>query len=462
MWFATFLGIACDSAADKAPPGGDSANLPVADSGDSAGDTADSSSPDTPVLRFVGAPPRNVLILSLDTTNKWVFGRYSGLNDTPTLDALAAGGMVMESARSCSSWTFPSMVCALTGARPEQLGFYAGLGEELAVKEPVPAGTATYASELAAAGFETALVTSNFYFTLQSGLAYGFTRSFEDNSMNGELVTSKALEYADEMLATGKPYLLQAHYIDPHTAYRPPDSYRSELAGRPELPWDLSTDMGTRELGGVWASLSEEHQAEALAQLKILYRGEVKYMDDQIALLLDGLRERGMLEDTLIVVYTDHGESMYEHGRHGHGSSLYAAENDTVLYFWAPNIVPGVWQGMVNQQDILPTLLTALNLPVPNTATGLPAGIAQPERVLFPFYWHGDYPVAGAMVGRSKLVYSWDGSKSLYLRDVDPGEFDNVYDPTNPEMIALWERFAPEIELMQSTLQVPPPVNVGP
>jgi hypothetical protein len=48
------------------------------------------------------------------------------------------------------------------------------------------------------------------------------------------------------------------------------------------------------------------------------------------------------------------------------------------------------------------------------------------------------------------------------LRDVDPGEFDNVYDPTNPEMIALWERFAPEIELMQSTLQVPPPVNVGP
>src|SRR5690606_487535 len=124
------------------------------------------------------------------------------------------------------------------------------------------------------------------------------------------------LKFADAQVKAGKRFFISSLPYEPHVPYR----YHAEISDRYfDGPWDkpvgktvTGDDLGAISSGKL--KLSEKQ----LAQLVALYDGEVEYFDGCFGTLLDGLKERGLADSTVVVVTSDHGEGMFEHGRMGH------------------------------------------------------------------------------------------------------------------------------------------------
>lgn len=444
-----FLLAACHGASD-APA--DSSAHP-----DSRGDTAVAPAP---LVTFSGQPPANLLVISIDTVQRAQLDRYSGLVSTPFLDGLVDASVVMDDLHACSAWTLPGISCASAGVRPEELGVLPHISRD-GVTGDLPDGTPTLAGELRAAGFQTSLVAANVYFT-SPPIAAGYDTSVVEGGEFANWVTNQAIPAA-EALAGADHWMLHVHYLDPHLPYNPPEQYLGELEGRAALDYDLSSTPGMHELVDAWSTLDDATQAEVRAQLQIRYRGELSYVDDEVSRLWDALDAAGMLDDTLVLIWTDHGEQIFEHGSSGHAGSLYAEENDAFAAWWASGLAPVAWGEPTTQEDILPTTLVALGLSVPEGVSGSAAGLAPEDRPRFATLWQsGHAPAQAVQVGQKELIYEWEGPKRFFRRGHDPGQTENVYSPTDPDVIALWELLTPEVERVQAIATDETPVNPGP
>lgn len=141
----------------------------------------------------------------------------------------------------------------------------------------------------------------------------------------------------------------------------------------------------------------ERPPVESLARARLAYRGELRYFDDTLAGLWADLDGRGLLDDTLVVFFTDHGEQQMERGVLDHGFELYAEENRSVAGFWAKTLVPGTWTGPTLHTDLPVTVLGLLGLP--STGTGIPLGQALDHGV----------PQLSIVRGDRQLHQDWDG-----------------------------------------------------
>jgi len=431
-----------------------------ADSKDHPDSPADTAVAPAPVVAFPGQPPANLLVISVDTVQRAQLDRYSGNTSTPFLDGMLEDAVVMDDLHACSSWTLPGISCSLAGVRPEEVGVLPHIASD-GVTGDLPEGTPTLAGELATAGFQTSLVAANVYFS-SPAIAAGYDTSLVEGGQFANWVTDQAIPAA-EALAGADRWMLHVHYLDPHLPYHPPEQYLGDLEGRAALDYDLSTTAGMHELANDWSTLDEATQAEVRAQLLIRYRGELRYVDDEVARLWDALGASGMLDDTLVLFWTDHGEQIFEHGTCGHAGSLYAEENDAFAAWWAPGLAPVAWAGPTTQEDIVPTTLLALGVPVPESMSGTPAGLASEDRPRFAALWQsGAAPAQAVQVGEKELIYEWEGRKQFFRRGHDPAQEENVYTPTDPDVIALWELLTPEIERIQAIATDETPVNPGP
>ncbi len=457
-----------DSAAHSGDsPGDDSGGTDSQDSGPpDSGETGETGEPEPdglPSLLQLSETPRNLLVLSVDTLRRDAVGAYTGGDDTPTLDGLMSAGVTFNAHRSCSSWTWPGSICAMTGARAEELGLVASVPDYAEDLEPLPEGVETLAGLLLDEGYQTGLVTANGYLGSATGLGAGFEIEWATSGRAGEAVTAAAVAMADDELDTTLPWMLHVHYVDPHSPYSPPEAYLSELEGLEEIPWDLDSDEGTVAATNAWHSLDDAGKANLLAHLQIRYAGEVRYVDDQIALLLGELESRGMLEDTLVVFWTDHGEQLFEHNARGHASSLYAQENDGVAFLWSPHLEPASWDGLTTNEDIPPTALAMLGLRPTEQMSGLVMGAREPDEPIFStLVPQSKPPVQAVTVGDAKLLYGWNGRKEFFRRDSDPDETTDLYDETDPEVQKLWELLLPEVTELDALVERWSPESVGP
>jgi len=445
----------------KGGPGDDSG--PSGQETGGADDSADSAeTADEPLFQLSGTPT-NLLVISVDTLRRDAMGAYTGDGDTPTLDGLAAEGVLLTHHRTCSSWTYPGIICAMTGKTSEALGFAATVPDRTEDVVLVPTGTQTQASVLQALGYQTLLVSSNGYLAAGTGMIQGFTDAWLGNGFPAAAITTEALDLVDSDLDLGQPWMLHVHYIDPHSPYDPPDEYLTGIEDLPEISYDLSTEEGTNEATNAYDSLDAETQAAVLAHMQLRYAGEVRYVDDQIAALMSALDERGALDDTLVLFWADHGEQLFEHGGRGHATSLFGEETDGAAFFWARGMTPGTWDGLTTSQDLAPTALSLMGVVPPEPMDGVVVGTRPEDTPIFAILTHnGRPPVQTVAVGDEKLVYTWSGKKAFFRRDSDPGEQDDVYAAADPDVIALWDLLSPEVAALEPLIGDWTPESPGP
>lgn len=427
----------------------------TADSGET-GDTGDTGASGG-FLRFTGDRPRNLLVISLDTTRRDQLGYFTGLDTTPNLDALMAQGVVLEDHRTCSNWTAPSVLCALTGFEPWRQGWFPTALDPSGASPYipwVPDDLHTMTEVLSDAGYNTLLLTANEIFSdrFGGGMANGFQEVRLPLWYPAPTVAKKAELAASEMLADGRPFYLQAHFIDPHAPYKAPTEYATDEAELGPFEWDVGDEHASDAIEAAWNDMTPEEQAHARDFLLTVYRAELRYWDDSFAQMWADLDAMGALDDTLVVFWTDHGEQFGEHGAFHHGVSLFDQENAATVFFWAKNLEPGVWTGRTTHQDIAPTVLDALGFPPDDAHTGVRVGDAPADRDLYFFNYIASWgqPMMSVVTGDHKLVYSWSSEKHFQDLAADPDEAVNLYSPTDPDVLAAWELLLPEVQRLQA------------
>jgi len=195
------------------------------------------------------------------------------------------------------------------------------------------------------------------------GFDRGFERFDEECLWRGAAcVTNRGLATAARLR---EPFLLYLHYLDPHAPYDPPQPFRKQFrVGRTLEPWALRGDPAplARALEGgppvAWGP-------REVRFLQGLYDGEIAFFDSQLGKLVEQLRQRRLLERTILVVLSDHGESFLEHGSVRHCGSVYESEVRTPLLVRLPRQRHGErLAGVVENVDLVPTLVDLLGLPV--------------------------------------------------------------------------------------------------
>jgi arylsulfatase A-like enzyme len=333
-----------------------------------------------------GSP--NILVIVVDALRADHVSSYGYARPTtPNIDRLAQEGLLFESAFSTSSWTQPSHASMLTGRYPYEHG--ADLYNPLDDRYP------TIAEALQARGYRTGAFSGNIrVFCRRLGFGRGF-HHFEDyyRSIGNMLVNTfygrtfefyalhQGLGFQDELgrkwaddvnhsvlswidRDAEKPFFVFINYYDVHDPYTPPEPYRSKFAqmenpgGRIDSYWGVDN---------IYVPMTpDELQGELDA-----YDGGLVYVDEQIDQLLNELGSRGLAENLLVVVTSDHGESFGEHGLLHPTNSLYREVIHVPLIFW--------WRGHVPEGGRVaqPVSISAL----PSTLLDL---LGQEEQPLFP------------------------------------------------------------------------------
>ncbi len=296
----------------------------------------------------------NVVIIGVDTLRADHLGCYGYHRKTsPNIDQLAADGVLFENCIAPSPWTLPSFATVFTSLYPSQHG---ARGSHKALGTGFP----TLAEILKSQGYLTGAIVNAPYLKR----SFKVDRGFDTYDMpprrgrNASGTTSHALAWIDSL--PDKPFLLFVHYFDPHLPYAPP------------APYDTLFDPGYH------GKIGSRFQPKALPRVRLqdirklltytdqdwrhieaLYDGEVAFTDRAIGDLLSGLKERGLLDNTLIVFLSDHGEEFLEHGGFEHGHSLYGELLHVPLIFVLKGRIPrGLrLRQQVRLLDILPTIL---------------------------------------------------------------------------------------------------------
>lgn len=399
-----------------------------------------------PLLSFGGQAPVNLLVVSVDTLRRDAIGRHGGpAGDTPFLDGRLAESVVLEDCQSTGNSTASGFIGFWSGRDLVDLGIgYPGVDDEF---DELPKDFVWGPGRLGLLGLRTGIATSS---QMLSTLLPGFFVSFDDRryANTESAVTDGALELATKYVAAGEPWLLQVHYMEPHSPLHPPaDRLAPLLADLPPADPGWTFDhTWMRELHHLWPQLSPETQGALLAHTLARYRASVSAADAELQRLWTALEAAGALEGTLVVLWADHGEQFNERGRWTHGWSLHAEELGVMTAFWARNLPPTAWQGPTDASDVLPTVVDALGLTGPpwiDAMTGYVVGTAPPDRprlVAARVFGHRQRLVS-FRAGDLALIAGWDGSAEVYDTAQDPAQEHDLFDPASEAVQDLWKRF---------------------
>jgi arylsulfatase A-like enzyme len=340
-------------------------------------------------------------MISLDTLRADHMGCYGYARPTsPNLDQLARDGVLFSEMVAASSWTVPSHMSLFTSLYPSAHGV-------VSVRQKLNPATPTLASVLKENGYLTAAFVSGPALDNAMGFGQGFD-SYDDFTVmlpyetnvvgvpdadrlgiNQAVTNPTITRLASAWLRknSDKKFFLFLHYWDIHGDYVPPPPYDRMFTGK-YTGAVSGKDIVDHAPG--W----EKHMAPAdLAHLVDLYDGEIAHTDAEVGKVLGVLKELGLTQRTLIVVFSDHGEGFLEHGKLLHGYGLQEELLRVPLILRLPGVIPAGRKaaGAVSHIDVMPTMVRLLSLrsrhpPVFHGMDLSPAirGDAQiPERVLF-------------------------------------------------------------------------------
>ena len=340
--------------------------------------------------------PSGLVIITLDTTRADRLPVYGfGSLATPAIDGLAARGAVFDDAMSVAPLTLPAHTSLFTGLYPANHGVRENDSPAL---DP---SHATLAGLLHDRGFHTAAFVGSVVLHRDRGLSRGF-EVYDDGSADGAAppkrrqgreVVDRARAWIDGL--DGKPFLLWVHLYDVHAPQA--------------LPMDLRRAYGDR------------------------YEGGIAYVDAQIGRLVDALRRRDLLSNSVIVVAGDHGESLGEHGEQEHGIFLYQSTLRVPLVICGPGLAARRVTAATSLVDVFPTVLQLLGIPshVPHDGMSLvPAltGGGLPKRAIYAESLYAAHFGLGTLRSIRDGEFKFIDAPQSELYDLarDPGEQQNV------------------------------------
>lgn len=333
-----------------------------------------------------GGPPSIVFIL-IDTLRADYLGTYGFEGDiSPALDRLAEESIVFENAISQAPWTKPAIASLFTSLHPEQHGVIAHEGRygdreaEGLRASMLPQRAATLAEELRRAGYETAAFVANPWIQRRHGFAQGFD-VFDAKDVGNRVPASLLLEKASAWLAqrdSTRPFFLYIHLMDVHGPYDAPKGDYDALLGSPGLgeARPLTEEEAARRRGYLMRGGGTHGDDLALESWRASYAAGVRSVDRQLGSFVEHLAREGALDDALLVVTSDHGEELAEHGAWDHGDTLFDEQIHIPLLVRLPGrSPPGRRVGrVVSLVDLMPTLLGVAGANVPDAATGQDLG----------------------------------------------------------------------------------------
>lgn len=301
----------------------------------------------------------NIILIVIDALRRDHLSCYGYHRQTsPTIDMLAREGVFFSNVVSQSSQSGPSMASLFTGLYPHHHGvqFYAFNQSFHPARPDSPPNLSDKFSTLAEyfqkQGYTTWGIMNNPWLKTEYGFAQGFEyyefiTTWEGNPVN------RALDHALMQELKDKPFFAYLHYMDVHAPYYSPNTFQGLYT---EFKGDHIFDTGYYDL------LSPEDLAYSVA----LYDEEISHVDSLIQGILEQLTENGILENTVLVVTSDHGDEFFEHQGMGHGISLYNELINTFVILYNPAQLKAK---KITQRarliDLLPTLLDILGIEYP-------------------------------------------------------------------------------------------------
>ncbi len=386
----------------------------------------------------------NVVLVIVDTLRAdhlGVYGDRRGL--TPAIDALAQEATAYRGFGQ-SSWTKPAIATILTS-------LYASSHGAMSKTAVLPESAVTLAEVMRDAGYTTAGFVSNVNLAPSFGFQHGFaeyTYLAPDYLFGASESSSKLVLYSllrKVWLTVNKKRTVSQYYQDSHTV--------NQLV----LPW-IERHKDDRFFllvhymdphdpyfrhpydGEAIARVENPNPSAALApRMRELYAGEVRYMDQGFAALVEALRRAGVYERTALVLTADHGEEFQDHGGWWHGTTLYEEQIDVPLLVKWPAGAPGGAPGLVaggrgRLLDIAPTIvaLTGASMPASWQGADLRAGVPA-DRALFAEEDHEGNVLSAIQSGPWKLIRANPGNP----RGLRPAElYDLARDPTEKSDLA--------------------------
>jgi arylsulfatase A-like enzyme len=392
----------------------------------------------------------NVLLVTIDTLRADHLGAYGYRRATsPRIDAFAKGAVVFDDAYTFWPKTRGSFVAMLTGRR-DSLSGYGKSHPMLLDFNP------TLAEVLRAAGYQTAAVVDNGNVAARHGYAKGFDtyrETWQEKELPTEMDRTRAISAAGAAFfkrsSASRPFFLWLHYVNPHAPYTPPAPYDTAFL-------DEQARSGPRLAvvpgfhGGIprqWAVPGQDRLGYYVAQ----YDGEIAAVDEEVGRMLEALRASGAWDRTLVVLTSDHGESLGEHGYYfDHGEDLFDPSLRIPLIVSYSGALPGRNKAPASTLDIVPTILDALKVSYPPELSGrslLGAVRGQAGGEGGRLFARNDRNLNAAWDGNMKIVATPQENGgwrfALYDRLRDPGEGKDV-SGSSPADVRGWRR---ELEL---------------
>jgi arylsulfatase A-like enzyme/Tfp pilus assembly protein PilF len=383
-------------------------------------------------------PQAPVVLISIDTLRSDhlpAYG-YRGV-ETPALDAFARDAILFERAYSHTPLTLPSHLSMLTGRLPTEHGVRDNVGYSYD-GDRFP----SLAAVLHGAGYATGGAVSAYVLRPETGIRHGFdlydagipvhfTDSLGLSQRPGGQTADVALGWARTV--KDRPFFLFLHLYEPHTPYAPPEPFASRYAGRP-------------------------------------YDGEIATADSIVGRVLDELKRLGIYDRAAILLLSDHGEGLGDHGEQEHGIFLYREALQVPMLLKLPGGRLGGSRVARPAQivDVFPTLLSLVGVPLPKEAAGAFPGrsllalrAAKPEAAPRDLYAETFYP---------RLHFGWSELTSLirdrfhYVHAPEPELYDLAADPAERSNVLTRERRAyaalrPALQGMERELQAPSAVD---
>ena len=420
----------------------------------------------TSAVHTVSAPPGapNVLIMLIDTLRADHMGCYGyQRNTSPNMDRIAAGGIRMERAYATAPWTPPSITTIFSSLYPDthhvqkHSVFYGTTGIKDLQGDVVVDGIHTLAESFSSNGYQTAAFVCNPWITKKEGFDQGFQLFDEELSKvqpvpPAAAINRKALVFFDKQRDPDRPYMVYLHYMDVHGPYNAPDQFRKPFVDEVRAT-PRTVSMPPEERGRPGKLKNIEGRTVRKDPLLVdrpeywtaLYDAGVAHFDAQFSQLYQALQQRGALENTILVIVSDHGEELYDHGGWDHGFNLFDHQLYVPLIFSAPGILAEgkAVRQIVGLVDLMPTVLDLCSLAAPEGMQGrsfadvLRGAPESAETTAFAEGVKRNQFTKAWYENNYKLLYhTKSGRATLYDLQLDPGEKAPLDSTANATLIA--------------------------
>ncbi len=416
--------------------------------------------------KMLAANTPNVILITLDTVRADHLSLYGYERDTtPNLKRLAQEATVYTNAIAPGNMTLSSHASIFTSLYPSW--HQAHFEKDHDQAQPLDSKYPVLAQILADKGFDTIGVVSNYlYLSHGFGLDRGFT--YHDSSGPPLMLTKsyvlrnavrnllalflqpwqydsifrRAQDINDSALAfldkeNPRKFFLFLNYMDAHGPYLPPARFATLFPGRDSRMIARHYPNMERQVLSEKRPISDRERRHLISQ----YDGGIAYMDSSIGTFLDQLKRRGLYDNTLLIITSDHGETFGERSMIGHGLSVYQDQVHVPLIIKYPHSTSKEVIGdPVSLVDLMPTILDVLGYGVPKNIQGHSLLTRTPHDAVsesfphpFASRWNPKYLQAEQAIfsGSMKFIESSTGEKELYNFSQDPNELHNLL-PAGP------------------------------